>query len=225
MNNCQIIAYHGWGFGADFWNSWRQSLSKVGTFQAVDRGYFNAPNQVGVNKKDNPVVFVAHSLGLHMIDKALFKEVDLLVVIGGFMHFHPYTAQHKRRSRFVLQEMINDLEVHPKETLQKFYENCFAPQDPPENEIPDINHELLIEDLNALQISERKPETLHKADRICIIHGADDHIVPNKKGRQIYNQCQKKAQYFELKDAGHALPITNHKQCIEFVTPLIRQLS
>lgn len=225
MSDCQIIAYHGWGFGADFWQGWGQSLSDIGQFGAVDRGYFNDPHQVTVSQQGNPVVFVTHSLGLHMIEESLFDEVDLLIVIGGFLHFHPYAAQYKRRSRFVLQEMINDFEVHPKETLHKFYENCYAPQDPPEDDITDINHQLLLDDLNALQISERNPETLQKADRICIFHGSKDHIVPNKKGRQIYNQCQQKARYFELKDAGHALPKTHHEQCMEFIIPEIEQLT
>jgi len=225
MANCQFIAYHGWAFDRTFWQPWANHLSEFGDFRAYDRGYFGNPSKIEEQKYAGKAVLITHSFGLHMVEDWLFEQADLLVIYGGFLYFHPYAAQYKRRSRLILQEMINNLEVKPEEVLGKFYKNCFAPQDTPDINFEGLKHQLLIDDLRRLQNSDLGQEKLKNANKACILHGSDDHIVPNKKGRQIYTHLQRKAQYFEIKGAGHALPNTHYKQCLEFVTPEITQLA
>jgi fermentation-respiration switch protein FrsA (DUF1100 family) len=121
--------------------------------------------------------------------------------------------------------MINNFEVKPEKVLNKFYQNCYAPQPFPGREIEKINHQLLLEDLRELQNSEIDSQQLKKVGKICILHGADDHIVPKKKGREIYTQLNENLRYFEIKEAGHALPYTHHQQCLDFIIPEIEQLT
>lgn len=224
MAKCRFIAFHGWGFDRTFWQSWQEQLSEFGTFQAYDRGYFGNPNNI--KETDNKkTVLITHSFGLHWVKESLLEQTDLLVVCGGFLYFHPYAAQYKRRSRLILQEMINNLEVKPEEVLEKFYKNCFAPESPPKINFDGLNHQLLLDDLRRLQNSTLDQQKLNRADKVCVIHGSDDHIVPNKKGRQIYNQLQQKAQYFEIKAAGHALPKTHCEQSLEFIRPEVAELT
>lgn len=225
MVDFQFIAYHGWGFDAGYWQPWDDFLSNYGVFKTYDRGYFNDPGEVEMLTGSVCTVLISHSFGLHWIEEALLNRADLLIIASGFLHFHPYAAQYRRRSRLILQEMINVLEVNPEKVLNEFYEKCYAPQDPPEIDIQDINHQLLLDDLRELKNSELDVLMLNSAKKICILHGSKDHVVPNKKGRQIFNQIQDKAQYFEIKGAGHALPFTHHRQCLEFVTPEIEQLA
>lgn len=225
MCDCRFIAFHGWGFDDQFWHPWADFLSDYGTFQTYDRGYFNDPKEVEMLAGPVSTVLITHSFGLHWIEEALLNQADLLVITDGFLYFHPYAAQYRRRSRLILQEMINALEDNPEKVLSDFYEKCFKPQDPPEYNLDDINHQLLLDDLRKLQNSEIDALELKKAEKICILHGSKDHVVPNKKGRQIYTQLQAKAQYFEIKGAGHALPFTHYKQCLEFVAPEIEQLA
>lgn len=224
MADCQCIAFHGWGFAGDDWQAWRAALSDYGTFQAYDRGYFGNPIEVKLAQKD-VTVLISHSFGLHLIEDPLLAQANLLVITGGFLHFHPYAAQYKRRSRLILQEMINNLEVNPEEVLHEFYENCYAPQQAPDRDTEGLNHQLLLNDLRKLHDSHLEAQMLKKVDKICILHGSDDHIVPYKKGRNIYSQLRDKAQYFEIKGAGHALPFTHHKQCLEFLIPEIKTFS
>jgi len=225
MADCRFIAFHGWGFNDQYWKPWANYLSEYGYFETYDRGYFNEPKEVEILTVPVSTVLITHSYGLHWIDESLFSQADLLIVTSGFLYFHPYAAQYRRRSRLVLQEMVNEFEVHPEQVLKEFYENCYAPESPPQIDISDINHQLLLEDLQDLQDAEQNVHLLRKADKICIIHGSDDHIVPYKKGRQLYTQLQAQAQYFEIKNAGHALPYTHYKQCLEFVTPEIEKLA
>lgn len=218
--NYQIIAYHGWAFSESYWKPWSDRLSEFGDFQSYDRGYFNQPREIDISDNNNSIL-IAHSFGLHFIDEKLFEQANLLIITGGFLHFHPYAAQYKRRSRLVLREMINNMEVKPEEVLKQFYQNCYAPQDYNGREIKEINHQLMLDDLHELQTSQIDVELLKKAGKICILHGSEDHIVPKKKGREIYTQLSEKARYFEIKNAGHALPFTHHQQCLDFILPEI----
>ena len=225
MADCQIIAFHGWAFTGDDWEKWEKELSQYGVFQAYNRGYFGNPREIDLAAEPKKTVLISHSFGLHMLNEKLVNRADLLVIISGFLQFHPYAAQYKRRSRLILQEMINNLEVNPEKVLREFYENCYAPQKAPDRDVSDLNHQLLLDDLRSLHTSELNPGKLKKADKICILHGSEDHIVPKKKGREIYTQLQHKAQYFEIKGAGHALPFAeNKRQCLEFVRSEIAEL-
>ena len=223
MADCQIIAFHGWGFAGHDWDKWKRTLSDYGKFQAFDRGYFQDPQSVRLSNDRSPTVLISHSFGLHLIGNSQLEQANLLVITGGFLHFHPYAAQYKRRSRLILQEMINNMEVNPEEVLQKFYQNCYAPQENPDRNLEMIDHQLLLDDLQALHNSQIDTEMLKKADKICILHGSNDHIVPNKKGREIYSRLPDQTKYFEIKGAGHALPFTHGEQCLEFLLPEITQ--
>jgi len=225
MADCRFIAFHGWGFNDKYWQLWADYLTEYGYFETYDRGYFNNPKEVEILTDPASTILITHSFGLHWIDESLFTQADLLIILGGFLYFHPYAAQYRRRSRLILQEMINEFEINPEQVLHDFYENCYAPQDPPQDNMGEINHQLLLDDLRYLQNAEQDVQSLKKADKVCIIHGSDDYIVPNKKGRQLYTQMQGQAQYFEIKNAGHALPYTHYEQCLEFVTPEIEKLA
>lgn len=216
--NPQIFAFHGWAFCGTDWKPWSDRLSDFGNFQSYDRGYFNQPREIEISNNDR-VILIAHSFGLHFIEDELFEQADLLVVTGGFLHFHPYAAQYKRRSRLVLREMINNMEVKPEEVLEKFYRNCYAPQEFNGRDVEEINHQLMLDDLQELQTSQVDVELLKKAGKICILHGSEDQIVPKKKGREIYTQLSEKARYFEIRNAGHALPFTHQQQCLDFILP------
>lgn len=223
MVNCDIIAFHGWGFNRDIWKSWGEKLLSLGTFRTYDRGHFNNPEKI-TSSDANHTVLIAHSFGLHWIDEVLFEQTDLLVIIGGFMHFHPFAAQYKRRSRTILQQMINECQVHPEKVLRNFYSNCYAPQEFSRKKIENLNFQLLLDDLKHLNQSKIEAEKLKRADKISIIHGSDDHIVPKAKGREIFNRLPEKSKYFEIKHAGHALPDTHRDQCLGFIKPEIENV-
>lgn len=225
MADCDIIAFHGWGFGPRCWKLWETNLSKFGTFQTYNRGYFGSSNgQIRLPATDRQTVLIAHSFGLHWIDETLLNNTNLLVILGGFLQFHPVAAQYKRRSHTILRQMINQFEVYPEKVLRNFYADCYAPQEVENEEIGELNHQLLLDDLEWLDGSSVSAEKLKNVNKICIIHGADDHIVPKRKGREISNQLSKKTRYFEIKNAGHAIPITHHTQCLEFIYPGIEML-
>lgn len=222
MADYRFITYHGWGFNSKCWQPWENRLSDYGKFESYDRGYFGNPAEISV-ASDERLVVLTHSFGLHWCADRIFEQAELLIIFGGFLRFHPHAAQFKRRSRLVLQQMINEFEVQPENVLQNFYQNCYAPCETPDLEIVDLDHELMLKDLRTLHESQLSVEKLKQADKLCILHGADDYIVPKTKGREIYDHVQSKAQYFEIRMAGHALPFSHERQAYEFLAPSLKQ--
>lgn len=221
---CQILMYHGWGFDSRCWQSWEERLGSYGAVECYDRGYFGKPAVPVISGNAEKLIVFTHSFGLHLCSKEWIQNADILVIFGGFLQFHPHAAQFKRRSRLVLQQMINEFEIRPEEVLQEFWRNCYAPADAPELSVENINHELMLKDLNRLHDSRREIALLKEPGEVYIFHGADDYIVPKSKGREIYNRLQDKARYYEIRMSGHALPFTHHVQSFEFLKHHLEKL-
>ncbi|MBN2731720.1 MAG: alpha/beta hydrolase [Balneolaceae bacterium] len=221
MADTEIITYHGWGFDAECWQKLQSLFADSIKWKNFDRGYFNDPESPSFSEGSNNKVAVVHSFGLHLCEEDVLQKADLLVIMSGFLHFHPKAAQFRRRSKLVLSEMINQFEQKPEKVLKTFYRNVFHPQKTFDLPNEEMDHSLLLEDLKLLDRSEISLPVLKNTARICIFQGADDAIVPKEKGRGLFNQFGDQAQYFEIKKAGHALPIAHAPRCREILEPMI----
>lgn len=220
----EVIACHGWGFDASCWNGWKRYVEPDFDFRTFERGYFSADARSPEFSTDPGLkIVLAHSFGLHLCKKTNISDADLLIIFGGFIHFHPSAAQFKRRSKMILDQMISRFVNQPTQVLEKFYQNVFYPQNPWNVPDKEQNEELLLSDLKTLNNAVLNIETLKKVPKISILHGFDDGIVPRRKGRQLYNELRLQSKYFEIKKAGHALPFTHSDRCWSFVEPEIRQ--
>lgn len=222
MADLEFIAYHGWGFGHRCWNDWNELPAiKKHSFSAYDRGYFGNENSPAFSGRENYNILLTHSYGLHFCDDRILANSDLLVIFSGFLSFHPFAAQFKRRSKMVLSKMADRFKHHPGKVISDFYQKVYFPEDN-ERTVPEsLNKELLLSDLRALGNDSIDPVRLKETGKICILHGAKDAIVPKMKGRQIYDLFRDRARYFEVSEAGHALPFTHRDQCWSFIKPEI----
>lgn len=225
MPGAEVIAYHGWGFDASCWEGWSRLFGEKVMFQRFERGYFSPVKKLPIFSDQNrPNIIFAHSFGLHHCPPEQIRQADLLVIFGGFLYFHPRTAQFKRRSRMALNQMINRLESNPGAVLKEFYKNTFYPQRPWKLPKGEPDQQKLLNDLQALNTHEISPELLKSVNKMCILHGFEDTIVPRTKGRELYDVFQDCAKYLEVKNAGHALPFTHSEQCWQFIEPEIKEL-
>ncbi|MDZ7773353.1 MAG: alpha/beta hydrolase [Balneolaceae bacterium] len=218
MAEQQILAYHGWGFDGGAWDAWRECLPDGFTLEAFDRGYFGRPRQPDFRGKGARIV-MAHSFGLHLVPRERLEEADLLVILGGFRDFHPRAARFRHRSRQVLAQMCERFSEEPEAVLGKFYANTWHPASPPKLDLEGMDRELMKEDLEKLGESTLEAERMAAAGRVCIFHGTDDLIVPKSKGRDLYGSLEPQASYFEIRNAGHALPFTHTAQCLKLMMP------
>ena len=206
MAAIEVVAQHGWGFGAWCWDDWRAVMPADFALHCLDRGYFG-PATIDVPSR--PQILIVHSLGLHLLTPDLAAGAGAIVVLGGFRHFHPEDERLARRSRHAVEKMALRLGREPRALLADFYARCGMAQARAQDEL-DI--ERLYGDLMLLQEHELDMDFLQTGVPVRIIHGAEDRIVPLAKAGQLHELVPGSALTV-LPGAGHALPITHIREC------------
>lgn len=218
-----ILAYHGWGFDPSIWQPLQNELEPFVQFEAANRGYFSdsfTPSWDGSSKTEN--LLLVHSYGLHWCNQEILQQADHLVIIGGFLKFHPESGQEHKRSKMVLRKMQSQFVDSPKKVLKNFYEKVFHPQKPKIDVPNNLCHDLLLSDLGDLDRDNRKNADIFDMNSITIIHGAEDQIVDNELARDMYSKLRLRSQYFEVKKAGHGIPFTHSSKIFEILNSLLQ---
>lgn len=218
-----VIAYHGWGFDPSIWTPLRAELNPYVNFEATNKGYFSDPFFPSWNESsESEKILLVHSYGLHWCCREMLQKADHLVVIGGFLNFHPNSQKEYKRSKLMLRKMQSQFVDSPGKVLHKFYEQVFFPEEP-KIEVPgNLHHDLLLSDLSDLDHDNRKNADIFDMNSITIIHGSDDQIVGNERARGMYSKLRLRSQYFEIKKAGHGLPFTHSSKIFEILNSLLK---
>ena len=204
-----VVAQHGWGFGAWCWDRWRDVLPADFALHCPDRGYFGPAVEVAVQ----PRIVLVHSLGLHLLSPQLWAA-ELIVVLSGFRSFHSACARQARRSRRTVEQMLVRLEREPAALLADFYARCGSP---PDSRCPGtIDADGLRRDLQLLQESVLELAAIPAAARVLILHGSRDRVVPVERAEELRELLPNSALAI-VAEAGHALPLTHPRACWERV--------
>lgn len=218
----ELLAYHGWGLKDTFWDPWKKFFPSDINMRCANRGYFGESSIKEFRQKNSNKIIMLHSFGLHWCPENLIRQASHLIIFSGFLDFHPNEPDARRRSKLVLQQMMARFIEEPEETIEKFYDNLFHPEprvfDPP---FP-MNHERLLEDLNQINNRPLPLKLLQEIPSIIILHGEEDSIVSNTIARTMYHRLRFQSQYFEIKQAGHALPYTHPRQCFQLIMPKLQ---
>ena len=202
-----VVAQHGWGFGAWCWDRWRDVLPADFELHCPDRGYFGPAVEVAAR----PRIVLAHSLGLHLLSPQLWAA-ELIVVISGFRSFHSADTRQARRSRRTVEQMLGRLEREPAALLADFYARCGAPLDNRWSGAIDVGS--LRRDLQLLQGSVLELSAIPAAAQVLILHGSRDRVVPVERAEELRELLPKSALAI-VAEAGHALPMTHVCACWE----------
>ena len=203
-----VVAQHGWGFGAWCWNPWKEVLPANFALHCPDRGYFGPAVEVVAQ----PRIVVTHSLGLHLLSPQLYAAAELIVVINGFRSFHSACARQARRSRRTVDQMLARLEREPTALLADFYARCDAPSDSRRSESVDVDG--LRRDLQLLQESVLELSAIPATAQVLILHGSRDRVVPVERAEELCELLPNSALAI-VAEAGHALPMTHVRACWE----------
>ena len=202
-----VVAQHGWGFGAWCWDRWRDILPASFALHCPDRGYFGPAVKVAAR----PRIVLAHSLGLHLLSPQLWAA-ELIVVISGFRSFHSASTRQARRSRRTVEQMLGRLEREPAALLADFYARCGAPLDNRWSGTVDADG--LRRDLELLQESVLELSAIPAAAQVLILHGSRDRVVPVERAEELRELLPNSALAI-VAEAGHALPLTHVCACWE----------
>lgn len=213
-----IIAFHGWGFDASFWNSIKSKLSGRIKFSAADRGYFKkVVNPVFTNEAGIQKIIFTHSFGLHLCPDELLSQCDHLVIFGGFLRFYPGDKKGRIKKKLSVKQWTTQIIEAPQDVLKQFYSYAFAPDDVSIKPPHILDHDRLLSDLTRLDRDNNHLQRFYEVPKITILHGADDQIVSQETARNMYHSLRFNSQYFELLNAGHAFPVTHSKKCVDIV--------
>lgn len=213
-----VVAQHGWGFGAWYWDRWRDVLPANFALHCPDRGYFGPAVEVAAQ----PRIVLAHSLGLHLLSPQLWAAAELIVVINGFRSFHSPCDRKARRSRRTVEQMLARLEREPVALLADFYARCSSPSDSDSTELAEVrwsgtvDTDSLRRDLELLQGSVLELSAIPAAAQVLILHGSRDRVVPVERAEELRELLPNSALAI-VAEAGHALPLTHVGACWERV--------
>ena len=204
-----VVAQHGWGFGAGCWDRWRAVLPAGFALHCPDRGYFGPATTVAVR----PRIVLAHSLGLHLLPPRIWGA-ELIAVLSGFRHFHPPCARRAARSRRTVAQMLARLEREPAALLANFYARCGVPPDrcwPGAIDVASLRRDLQLLQERALELA-----AIPAATRVLILHGRCDRVVPVERAEEL-SALRPNSVLDIVAGAGHALPLTHPRACWERV--------
>lgn len=216
-----LLCQHGWAFAWSCWRGWESLRSPPATVAYGCRGYFQAAGREPFLGEGVRKVIVAHSLGAHLLAAELLAEADLLVLIGGFRHFHGDEARDGVLSRRHLQRMGRRLAEEPAALVADFYRDCQAPFLPPA--AAEINVARLAADLRLLDGSELDLALLAALPRVLLLHGRQDRIVPWRRAAQLEERLPN-ATLALAEEGGHGLPFTAAAWCWARITAELRDL-
>ncbi len=226
----EAIAYHGWGFGAGFWESWVDRLGRVGSLRCADRGYFGASQCVEFEQPASYKILLTHSYGLHWCPVEQLRSADLLICLAGFGAFHPEAGAECRRSERRLGRMITALGTAPDSVLTEFWRNCHdgdgvSHSVEPSIQMPrlaDANWPLLDRDLRDLDRCQLDPQA-QLPRRSIIIHGSADRIVPLRQGLALAQLIAQPTAptWIELENASHCFPLCETDRAWSLIQPLL----
>jgi len=205
MKISEVHFYHGWGFDANLWKGWIRQAS-FSRYHLYDRGYTGNPLDSQDFRDDSEIrILVSHSFGLHFIPKDVIRQADLVVILGGFDHFHPEgdRASHKKLSR-----MINRFSEMPLTVMADFYTNCMYPEKRVISSPGKLNLDLLGDDLRLLNFSRLKTADVLKDKPVLLFHGRDDIIVPAAQSAVLHSLLPG-SRLIEFSRAGHMIPVTH----------------
>jgi pimeloyl-[acyl-carrier protein] methyl ester esterase len=217
----EILAYHGWGINADFWNNLASVIPDSIPLKPANRGYFGKPFYPRFDADTKFRVVFTHSYGLHWSNSAVLSKADLLVIFNGFGDFHPSDEKLKSVSEKGLEAMIKGFDTDPEHVLKSFYRNCFHPSEY-NKEIPSgLNKERLLEDLKALRNTRFPLIDLDFGSTMVAIDSAEDKILLEPRGENMLEGHYNKKFVKVFENEGHALPFINPKDCWSYLCSII----
>lgn len=216
----RFILQHGWGFSDTCWQGWLPLLPAPCSLG--NRGYWGTPRPLDNPGPGSDLVLVCHSLGLHLLPRELLTSAALLVVIGGFAHFHGNDAAAGRFSRRHIQRMLSRLERDPAGLIRDLYRDCDCPEWPMDER--QINTELLTRDLILLDQSRLTEAECQDLPPTLLLHGRKDRIVRPERAEELAALIRG-SQLTIIDNAGHGLPFTHPGLCLDLIGDAYRRLN
>mgnify|MGYP001200217880 CR=1 FL=1 len=189
----EVIAMHGWSANSDVWEPWIKAFQESGwIWQSYDRGYQSVKSyeikwtEKMHKSKISPVrrAVIAHSLGIHLLDRKVLSEATDIVLLCSFGRFIP-PCRENRAIKIGLQGMRKTIGTKQEITMiNNFIKKAYYPQFLTSNDkrylskaITPEGSEILLKDLDLLINTNGLPPGFPKDARVLAIESEQDAII------------------------------------------------
>ncbi len=219
-----IMAFHGWGLSADFWQPLAKAMAGQAVFQCVDLG-FTAPVHTPP-LPERPCLALGHSLGFACALRS-GHAFDGWVSINGFPRFCRGDDFPEGIDPRFVRRMKTRLAKEPREVWADFLTRCGADSSHI-SDVPVVRDLWTCDTLDVARLEEgldwlltwdERP-ALPPAARLCALGGGDDPIVPPAMSRASFP-----ADCLSLHpEGGHLLPWTHPEWCAQRILSFAEHL-
>ena len=174
---------------------------------------------------DEPVIVIAHSLGslLALRSSQIFDNVKAAIIIGGFAKFtksEPDYPDGKPESGISM--MQNMMKLSPKMVLDKFYHAMSEPSGYAVLPKGKVDVARLKAGLQYLTKTDLRENLKDVNIPVLILHGDSDQIVSVKLAEFLAENIPN-AKLQVIENAGHSVPFTHKKECIQLIDDFIAE--
>lgn len=242
FNKLHFLIYPGWALSASDYKLWLQPYWDINpaNINIIERNYFNQLDNKQTNiiktqdnqhidnyltlleSNRNPLIVIAHSLGLHFVPAKIVEQSKLLVIISSFAKFYSNDLNEHKYELKIIKRMKTQLKNNPQLLLSEFRKNCGLPivTDYQDLNPQKINYNQLNNDLEFLELVSLDLSALKVIPNVLIMHGRNDKIINVNKAWQLktYFETNLKSTTVKLLiniEANHALPILQTQFCLD----------
>ena len=210
----EVIAYHGWGMNAQFWNEWDELFGEHVIFKKNDRGYFSKPINHHFKEKDAVRLLFVQGFGMHWVSKADWQNAHLIVLFSAFNNLKEIISR-KNTVDHVVQKLQEQIEHKPYHTLELFWDEMFKSGEKIVNmsEFDIHDKDLLENDLNAYY--QNLVDFIPIRDKAkVILYETEYDKISNFSQAQVMKKLFGRLDYFKTFNfMGHAYPFNKAKEC------------
>lgn len=214
--NVEIIAYHGWGMNARFWDQWDDLFDDHVHFKKNDRGYFSEPVNHHFTEKDSFRVLFVQGFGMHWVSNFDWKNAHLIVLFSTFNNLKEIMSK-KRSVEHVVTHLQQEIEHRPNYTLDLFWKSLFKGGDSIAliQDFTIRHQELLIEDLNAYYQNLVNSIAIKDRTKVMLYESEFDELSAFPQAEAMKKLFGKLNYHKRLNVVGHAYPFNRSKLCYD----------
>lgn len=212
----EIIAYHGWGMNAHFWDSWDELFDDHVTFKKYDRGYFSEPETPAFSDPEAIRVLFVQGFGMHLVSPSDWYNAHVVVLFSTFNNLKDI-MKGGRKVETVVTSLQAEIKNRAYYTLELFWDAMYKADEKLVN-IDDFeirDKELLSGDLDAYYQNLVNSVPIKPKAKVLLYETEYDEISNFTQLQQMKKLFGKVHYYKRFEIVGHAYPFTHAKECFE----------
>lgn len=211
----EIIAYHGWGMNAHFWDKWDDLLPGHVTFKKNDRGYFGEPAHHEFSDPKAIHVLFVQGFGIHWVSEENWQKAHIIVLYSAFKNLKDIMLNTRQVDK-VLQKLKSEITNQVYRTLGMFWDSMFNHENHDFVQIDEFeirDRQLLLDDLEVYYDDIIQSVPFNKKARILLYETEFDNIDTQSQKEAIKNLFGKLDYYKCFDIRGHGFPFSHPAEC------------